>query len=234
MRKRFFYVTKLLLVVSFVIGIAALGFGCSKYSSKAGSISVEELVNNLKAKDDYVTLNNISNEFKDAIVAIEDRRFYTHGALDPIAIVRATVNNIKAGKVIEGGSTITQQLAKNLCLTNEVTMDRKFTEMFLAFELERNYSKEEILELYVNVIYYGDGNTGIKQASEGYFGKDPSKLSYKEATMLAGLPQSPSAYALSKHPEVAKKRQQQVIAALEKYNSKNTEKEVNTVVLQKR
>ena len=152
------------------------------------------------------------------MVAIEDHRFYSHGALDYISICRATLNNIKARRVVEGGSTITQQLAKNLCLSNERSFKRKFKEVLLAFELEKKYSKEEILELYVNVINFGDGNIGIGQAAKGYFGKSAKYLTYGEATMLAGLPQAPSVYALSNNNELCKKRQSQVINALEKYN----------------
>lgn len=233
MKKKMLNITKIMLLCSFILGIAVVGVGCSIGNENAKKISLEDTVKKLKENKEYISIDKVSKNFTDAIVAIEDRRFYNHGALDPIAIVRATINNIKAGKVVQGGSTITQQLAKNLCLTNEVTMDRKLTEMFLAFELEREYSKDEILELYINVIYYGDGYEGIKQASEGYYGKAPSDLNYQEATMLAGLPQAPSAYALSKNPEAAKNRQKQVIAALERYNSKD-KIEINKLVLDKK
>ncbi|MGL4344322.1 MAG: transglycosylase domain-containing protein, partial [Cellulosilyticaceae bacterium] len=138
-------------------------------------------------------------------------------AIDMISLARATVKNLIEGEVVQGGSTITQQLAKNLFLSSDQTLMRKLQELFFAYELETQLTKDEILELYVNVIYYGDGYTGIQAAVEGYFGKSPEDLSYEEATMLAGLPQAPSRYALSQHYERALKRQAQVVAALDSF-----------------
>ena len=115
-----------------------------------------------------------------AVVAVEDHRFYEHFGLDLIAIGRALVNDIKAGRYVEGGSTITQQLAKNLYFSQEKTMNRKAAEVFLALELERNYTKDEILELYVNSIYFGDGYYNVGEASAGRYHTDECRTGCDE------------------------------------------------------
>ena len=209
---------KLLWIFTALALLLILSFGSFSYKVEVDSKSLSYKINSIRNNRKYVKLENIDKKFLDSMVAIEDHRFYSHGALDYISICRATINNIKERGVVEGGSTITQQLAKNLCLSNERSFKRKFKEILLAFELEKRYSKEEILELYVNVINYGDGNIGIGQATKGYFGKSAKYLTYDEATMLAGLPQAPSVYALSNNNDLCKKRQSQVIDALEKYN----------------
>lgn len=209
---------KLLWIFTALALLLIISFGFFSYKVEIDNKSLIYKINSIKNNRNYVKLENIDKKFLDSIVAIEDHRFYSHGALDYISICRATLNNIKAKRVVEGGSTITQQLAKNLCLSNEKSFKRKFKEVLLAFELEKRYSKEEILELYVNVINFGDGNIGIGQATKGYFSKSAKYLTYGEATMLAGLPQAPSVYALSNNNELCKKRQSQVINALEKYN----------------
>ncbi len=202
-----------------IIAFASVVFGLAyyEYNGQVKNIAIEDKVEKVRSNKDFVKLDSVSKDFLSAIVAVEDHRFYNHGAIDFISIGRATLSNILAGEVVQGGSTITQQLAKNLYLNNDRTIDRKIKEMFISFDLERKYSKEEILELYINVIYYGDGNTGINHASIGYFEKDPSQLTFDEATMLAGFPQAPSIYGASKNYELAKERQQQVILALQKY-----------------
>lgn len=209
---------KLLWIFTALALLLILSFGSFSYKVEVDSKSLSYKINSIRNNRNYVKLENIDKKFLDSMVAIEDHRFYSHGALDYISICRATINNIKERGVVEGGSTITQQLAKNLCLSNERSFKRKFKEILLAFELEKRYSKEEILELYVNVINYGDGNIGIGQATKGYFGKSAKYLTYDEATMLAVLPQAPSVYALSNNNDLCKKRQSQVIDALEKYN----------------
>lgn len=218
MKSIILYEGKLLWIVTALALLLILSFGFFSYKLETNDKSLSHKINLIRNNKNYVKLENIDKKFLDSIVAIEDHRFYSHGALDYISIARATINNVKARKVVEGGSTITQQLAKNLWLSNERSFKRKFKEILLAFELERKYSKDEILELYVNVINFGDGNIGIGQATKGYFGKNAKYLTYSEATMLAGLPQAPSIYALSKNNELSKKRQNQVMNALEKYN----------------
>ena len=121
--------------------------------------------------------------------------------------------------LIMGGSTITQQLAKNLFFTHDQKLQRKVAELFVVRELEKNYSKDEILELYVNAIYYGDGYYGINEAARGYFNTDPNQITLSQSIMLAGLPQSPENYAPSKHYERAKKRSEVVLMAMIRNNA---------------
>ena len=212
---KFLLTSIILIFFTFMLIISSI------YRSIVNDIEIENIVNEIQSSSNYVQAEDISEIFLDAIVAIEDHRFYKHGAIDLISIARATFINIKNKEIVEGGSTITQQLVKNLFLNMDQTLERKINELFIAFELEKLYSKEEILELYVNVVYYGDGFTGIKSASNGYFNKQPKDLTKDEATLLAGLPQAPSAYALNSNYVKALERQQQVIEALNNLNITN-------------
>lgn len=149
-----------------------------------------------------------------AFLAIEDRRFHSHFGIDPIGIVRAVATNVLNRGVSQGGSTITQQLAKNLFLTQERTMWRKLQEAELALWLERKYSKKQILELYLNRVYFGSGAYGVEAAAQRYFGKSARKVTLAEAAMLAGLVKSPSRLAPNRNPEGAEQRAAVVIAAM--------------------
>ena len=181
--------------------------------------SIKDAVNEqIKDKEHYVPLEEIPRSLRQAIVAIEDSRFYSHKGFDPSGIARATVVNVEAGKIEEGASTITQQLVKNLFLTQEQSFTRKIEEILLAINLEKNFSKDEILELYLNTIYFGAGFYGVYDASEGYFGKEPWELTLAESTMLAGLPQAPSLYSPYVDFMAAKNRQLLVIQAMVKAN----------------
>nr|WP_307990561.1 biosynthetic peptidoglycan transglycosylase [uncultured Niameybacter sp.] len=217
MRKFIGQIFKLGMVLGICLLFLVMSVGYMGYTDKIDEIPLEEKVISIQQDEDYVTIDKINKQFLDAIVATEDKRFYNHGAIDPISLTRAVLTNLKEGKWVEGGSTITQQLAKNMYFTRDKKLMRKVEELFMASHIEREYSKDEILELYVNVIYYGDGYTGIKEASEGYFNKSPEELSFDEATLLAGLPQAPSKYALSSNYEAAKRRQSKVIACLNDY-----------------
>ena len=203
-----------MLAILLISTIGGISFTYSAYQHTIDAYPIEETVATLQNNAYYTPFDQISPTFLDAIVAIEDHRFYKHGAVDFIGLGRALITNFISGDIEQGGSTITQQLAKNLFLDKTQTLERKIKEMFLAYRLERLYTKEEVLEMYVNAIYYGDGNTGIGMASENYFNKSPKDLTFDEATLLAGLPQAPSLYALSTHYDAALKRQSQVIAAL--------------------
>jgi penicillin-binding protein 1A len=165
--------------------------------------------------DHYVKLRDIPESMQQAIVAVEDTRFYSHHGFDIQGIMRATLVNIQYGQIEEGASTITQQLVKNLFLSNEQSYGRKAEELLLALDLEANYSKDEILELYLNTIYYGSNFYGIGPAAEGYFGKKPAALQLPESAMLAGLPNAPSLYSPYVDFLMAKKRQFIVIDAME-------------------
>lgn len=214
--KRALLITLGLILVCFTVAFMWLS---NAYTKTIESYPIETTVSNLRVSDNYCIYEDISEIFLDSIVAVEDRRFYSHGAVDIIGTGRAFVTNILSREIEQGGSTITQQLAKNLFLSHEQTIERKLKEMFIAHRLEELYSKDEILELYVNIINYGDGNIGIKMASKNYFDSSPIELSFDEATLLAGLPQAPSAYALSNNYDLALERQEQVIEALEEFTS---------------
>lgn len=134
-----------------------------------------------------------------------------------IGIARAIWVNIKNGELQEGGSTITQQVAKNLVFSQEETLERKLGEFFAAFDLEKNYTKNEIFALYVNSSYFGDGYYGIYDASMGYYQKEPKDLNLDEASMLAGIPNAPSVYAPTVNPDLAKKRQNHVLNKMVEY-----------------
>lgn len=167
-----------------------------------------------------VRLSSIPKELQDAFVCIEDHRFDEHFGVDPWGILRAAVANILGGSVREGGSTITQQLAKNAYLTQERTLQRKIQEIFLAVKLERKYTKDEILEMYLNQIYFGQGAYGVEAAALTYFGKPASQLTLNECAMLAGVPKSPNYYSPF-HREgniwPAQERMMMVLDAMEKF-----------------
>ena len=158
-------------------------------------------------RTDYIPIGHISPDLKNAIVAIEDRRFYDHWGFDMTGMARATLVNVQHGRIEEGASTITQQLVKNLFLANEQTFTRKAQELLLALDIENAYSKDEILEMYLNVVYYGAGFYGINAAAEGYYGKTPAALNLPEASMLAGVPNAPSELSPFTNFIAAKKRQ---------------------------
>jgi penicillin-binding protein 1A len=149
-----------------------------------------------------------------AFIAIEDRRFYSHYGIDPIGLARAALANVARRGVSQGGSTITQQLAKNLFLTQERTLFRKLQELVLALWLERKFSKNEILELYLNRVYFGSGAYGVEAAAQRYFGKSARQVKIAEAAMLAGLVKSPSRLAPSRNPNGAERRAQAVLTAM--------------------
>ena len=161
-----------------------------------------------------VALKDLPPYLPKAFIAIEDRRFYSHYGVDPVGIARAAVTNILNRGVSQGGSTLTQQLAKNLFLTQERTMGRKLQELELAFWLERKHSKSEILELYLNRVYFGSGAYGVEAAAQRYFGKSAKNVTVAEAAMLAGLVKSPSRLAPNRNPEGAEQRAQIVLAAM--------------------
>ena len=165
-------------------------------------------------REKFVPYDKIPDLLKKGIIATEDRRYYDHGAVDIIGVARAFITNSMAGETLEGGSTIAQQTVKNIFLSNDRTMTRKLEELALAVQLERNYSKEEILELYLNTIYFGHGTYGVGEASRVYFGKEPKDLDLSQCAMLAGLPQAPSAYDPISHPQEGAKRMTTVLALM--------------------
>ncbi|WP_276673666.1 transglycosylase domain-containing protein [Selenomonas artemidis] len=169
-------------------------------------------------RSDYVPIDRIAPDLGRAVVAVEDRRFYTHMGFDATGMARAALVNIQNGRIEEGASTITQQLVKNLFLANDQTFTRKAEELLLALDIELTYTKPEILEMYLNVVYYGAGFYGVGAASEGYYGKSPDALDLPEASMLAGIPNAPSTLSPFVDFIAAKKRQAIVLDAMESQN----------------
>jgi len=166
---------------------------------------------------------DIPRDLRDAVVAIEDVRFYKHFGIDPVAIARAVVRNIRAGEIVEGGSTITQQLAKNLFLSAQRTFSRKFWEAILTLRLEMKFSKDTILEMYLNQIYFGEGVYGIEEAAKTYFGKSADDLTLSESALLAGIIRSPEFFSPFKNPEAAFGRRDLVLDTMARAEFISTE-----------
>src|ERR671925_1323721 len=164
-------------------------------------------------------LAHIPQSLRDAVIATEDRRFYSHFGIDPIGVARAVYQNYRRGRIVEGGSTITQQLTKVLFLTPDKSLERKMKEAALALELERKYSKDRILEMYLNQVYFGHGAYGVEAAARTYFGKSVSELSVREAALLAGLPRAPTTYSPFEHGEAAKRRREVVLRRMVEYGA---------------
>lgn len=204
-----------MLAVVICSGSILVGHGYNVYREAVETVSLEEKVAAVQDKELYATFDELPETYVNAVVAVEDKRFFAHPGIDPIAICRAMINDICAMSFVEGGSTITQQLAKNLYFSQEKELTRKIAEVFVAFDLERAYSKDEIFELYVNSIYFGDGHYGIGEAAEGYFDSEPEAMCEYESTLMAGVPNAPSVYAPTKNPELAARRQLQVLRRME-------------------
>ena len=187
------YVAAMMMTAAACTGFTVAGQGYEMYQAAVAETSLESMVDSIRSKEGYTTLEELPDTYLNAVVSVEDHRFYSHFGLDPIAICRALVNDLRAGRYVEGGSTITQQLAKNLYFSHEKKMERKIAEVFAALELERKYSKDEILELYVK----------------------PWQMNEYECTLLAGVPNAPSRYAPTRNPGLAARRQQQVLRRME-------------------
>ena len=200
----------LIIAICLILGIV-IGQGYELYKSAIEKTPISEVVSNIRNKEDFVSIDELPKDYINAVIAVEDRRFYSHNGIDLISITRAIITDIKEMSFVEGGSTITQQVAKNNLFTQEKKATRKIAEIFAAFDLEEYCTKDEIFELYVNTSYFGDGYYCVKDAANGYFDKDPKDMNLYESTLLAGIPNAPSVYAPTKNPELAKQRQAQVI-----------------------
>ncbi|TPL37582.1 transglycosylase domain-containing protein [Mesorhizobium sp. B2-4-6] len=176
-----------------------------------------------------VGLHEMSPYIPEAVVAIEDRRFYSHFGIDPIGLSRAMVANLLGGHFSQGGSTLTQQLAKNLFLTPDRTLERKVQEVLLALWLEHKHSKDQILEMYLNRVYFGSGAYGVEAASRRYFGKSARDVTLSEAALLAGLLKAPSKLSPARDPKAAEERAQLVLAAMRE-TGKISDKEYKTAL----
>ena len=221
-------------LIIFLLLVAIVGFticfiiGYSTYSKALDEKPLITRIDEITSKENYVPFDELSKDYINAVVAVEDRRYYDHGAIDPIGISRAIWVNISNWELREGGSTITQQVAKNVIFSQEDTVSRKLGEIIAAFDLEKNYSKDEILAIYVNTCYFGDGYYGIYDASMGYYNKEPKDLNLDEASMLAGVPNAPSAYSPNVNPDLAKKRQKHVLEKMVE-NGYITQEEANSI-----
>lgn len=213
--KRLFII---LILIVLIIGTIIILNGYKLYKTTIEEMSLSDKIAEIKSIDTYVSIEDVPKYYINAIIAVEDHRFRNHGAIDIIAIGRAIVSNIRAKEFNEGGSTITQQVAKNLYfMTEDDVVSRKIAEVFVAMDLEKNYSKDDILEFYINTIYFGEGYYGIREASNGYYKKEPIDLNLYEATLLAGVPNAPSVYAPTINPDLAKSRQEKVINSMIEY-----------------
>ncbi len=208
-------VKKLLFLIIVVI-LIAFGFqvksGYNLYKNTIAETPIEQAVEEIRNKDNYTVYDNLPQNYVNAVISVEDRRFFKHNGFDVLGTCRALINDIKAKELSEGGSTITQQLAKNIYFEQDKRLDRKIAEIFMAIEIEKHYSKNEILELYANSIYFGNGYYCIFDASKGYYNKRPADLSLEECAMLAGIPNAPSVY--SQDIELAKERQNTVLKCM--------------------
>lgn len=205
------------ILITLSIGLLVIGNGYNMYKNSIQETPLQEKVEEIESKENYVKLQELPQIYLNAVISVEDHRFYKHNGIDIIAIGRALFNDIRAMSFVEGGSTITQQIAKNEYFTQEKKITRKVAEVFMAFEIEKNYDKNKILELYVNTIYFGDGYYNIKDAAYGYFKKSINNLTDGEWIMLAGIPNAPSVYAPTVNPDFAKQRQKQVVDKMVKY-----------------
>lgn len=204
-----------ILLVILIAGIIFFVLGNNMYKSALNGNSLSDVIDEIQSDPNYVEYEDLPQNYINAVVAVEDHRFYEHGAIDLIAIGRAIYVNITNWELREGGSTITQQVAKNIFyMTEDQPAIRKSAEIITSFDLEKNYDKNEILELYVNTIYFGDGYYGIQEASQGYLKKDATQMTLEDCTMLAGVPNAPSVYAPTINPKLTRSRQEKVISSM--------------------
>lgn len=188
------------------------------YLEKAKTaVSFRSYVETKLNRKNFVPLTQVPLSFQQALIAVEDNRFHQHGGIDLEAVSRAVLVNLQSGELKEGGSTITQQLVKNLFLSQDRTWSRKALEIPLTLIMEGQFSKSEILELYVNTIYFGSGAYGIGEAAQTYFGKSPRDLTLAESSLIAGLPAAPSVYSPLVDLNMARQRQKIVLAAMVKH-----------------
>ncbi|MDO4305866.1 MAG: biosynthetic peptidoglycan transglycosylase [Eubacteriales bacterium] len=207
-----------LLAVLFCAFIAVCAFfgmkGYQMYREAVAEKPINERVEEIRSMEGFASYSDLPQFYIDATISVEDHRFTDHCGIDLIAISRAVWTDIKEMSFVEGGSTITQQLAKNMLFTQDKKIERKVAEVFAAFEIESKYTKEEIFELYANTVYFGSGYYGIGEAAAGYFGKEPLELSDYECAMLAGIPNAPSVYSPDMGNELAEKRVRKVLDSM--------------------
>lgn len=209
----------LLLGMAAAIGVFFGVKGYQMYQDAISQTSIKERVEEIRAEENFTVFSEMSDFYIEAVISAEDHRFMSHLGIDPIAVARAAWTDIREMSFAEGGSTITQQLAKNILFTQEKRMERKAAEVFAAYDMEKNYTKEEIFELYVNTANFGSGYEGIYAASMGYFGKLPAEVTDYEAAMLAGVPNAPSVYSPDISREMAARRVGQVLQSMVRHHA---------------
>lgn len=217
MKKLFRWLFRLFLLLAIVLAGVAVWFfmdGIQRADEYEAQQPLSALVEQTMARPDYVAYDNVASSLYQATIAVEDARYYEHGAVDVRSLIRAAASQVLPFIPKSGGSTIPMQVVKNLYRQYHATPIWKAAEIVLAHRLCEQYSKEQILALYVNIINYGDNFHGIHQASIGYYGVAPADLSVAQATILAGIPQSPSYYQLSNHYENARVKQKIVLNAM--------------------
>ena len=223
-RKLLFTIILIIIIICSII----LLIGKNYYNKALKEKPLITKIDEVTGKENFVKFEDMSADYRNAVISVEDHRFYDHGPVDFIAIGRAIFTNVKNKELQEGGSTITQQVAKNIIFSQDKSWVRKVGEIFASYDLEKNYSKKEIFELYVNTAYFGDGYYGIYDASYGYYNKSPKDLNLDEASMLAGVPNAPSVYAPTVNLDLAKKRQKHVLNKMVEYGYISKE-EANTI-----
>lgn len=203
----------IILAIILVAGIALYVAGNNMYKEALNGETLEDVIEEIRADPDYIKYEDLPQNYINAVIAVEDHRFREHGAIDFIAICRAIYVNVTSFSLREGGSTITQQVAKNVFyITEENPVTRKVAEILTAFDLEDKYTKNEIVELYANTIYFGDGYYGIEEACQGYLDKSATEMTLADCTMMAGIPNAPSVYAPTVNPDLTRDRQEKVIS----------------------
>lgn len=221
-----------IIILAIIVVLAYLGIIYNEVNTEIKAGKIEKTVEGIRSRNTYIKKEKIDELYLKAVIAAEDRRYYSHGAVDVVGFSRAMYNNIISMKLKEGGSTITQQLSKNIFLDQRAEIDRKIKELFYSIELEKKYSKDDILELYVNTSYFGAGYYGIGPATKGYYDKTPEKLSLNEAAFLAGVPNAPSVYNPYEHYELALQRRNIVLRKMV-YNGDITQEEALSVYNEK-
>ena len=191
--------------------------GWKMYEEALEVMPLAEKVASVTTQQNFTSLQELTSLYVDAVLAVEDRNFYNHRGISLRSTARALVRNFQEGEVVEGGSTITQQLAKLWYFALDKRYDRKVAELFMAFNIERHYKKDQILEFYFNSIYFGSGYYTVYDASMGYFGVSPAEMNAYQCTLLAGVPNAPSVYSPDVNPDLAEQRRQQVIHCMELY-----------------
>ncbi len=197
MKKLFRWLTALVLVAILALGVMAVPVikdGYDMYKQAVEQMPIQQKVDEIRAQASYTPFEEISPVFTDTLLQSEDRRFYYHFAIDPLSLIRAVAANTIRGRYIQGGSTITQQLAKNMYFSFEKQMSRKVAELFVAFQLEKLYSKEDILSLYCALAYFGQNCYGVKEAAGYYYNVEPSQLNEQQSEELVRALKAPSVY----------------------------------------